>query len=39
MFQVFCAGTLRLITVYYQSMFDKIVKKCKLERELGNTNI
>ncbi|XP_016663454.1 3-ketodihydrosphingosine reductase isoform X2 [Acyrthosiphon pisum] len=31
--QVFCAGILRLITVYYQSTFDKIIKKCKLDRE------
>lgn len=37
-FQVFCAGILRLITVYYQSMFDKIIKKCKLNQELGIDN-
>ncbi|XP_025205163.1 3-ketodihydrosphingosine reductase isoform X2 [Melanaphis sacchari] len=31
--QVFGAGILRLITVYYQSIFDKIIKKCKSDRE------
>ncbi|XP_015366557.1 PREDICTED: 3-ketodihydrosphingosine reductase [Diuraphis noxia] len=31
--QVFCGGILRLITVYYQYLFDKIIEKCKLERE------
>lgn len=37
-FQVFCAGILRLITVYYQSTFDKIIKKCKFDREHSKTN-
>jgi len=37
-FQVLCAGILRLITVYYQSTFDKIIKKCKLDREYLQNN-
>ncbi|XP_026817902.1 3-ketodihydrosphingosine reductase [Rhopalosiphum maidis] len=36
--QVFGAGILRLITVYYQTMFDKIIIKCKLDRENVKNN-
>jgi len=36
--QVLGAGFLRLINVYYQSLFYKIVKKCKFDKELSKTN-
>ncbi|VVC26825.1 Hypothetical protein CINCED_3A011929 [Cinara cedri] len=37
--QVFCTGILRLVSVYYLSMFDKIIKNCKLDRDFGNRNL
>jgi len=37
-FQVFGAGILRLIAVYYLTIFDNIIKKCKLDRENVKNN-